>query len=192
MWKIIKFSRSCGTKILFKDYKKEGRSDISWWLNKTSPFHMPSEQQWLVIQLWTRGARVLLWEIGYPGRSPRNSSAVQYGEEPCLDCRLARRWLSHWCPGSSSMPWNTGIWLFVSCHQHHTLRDLAEIMPVYGSGNSCIDLSPGYCLWPAPTPWPQSGSPGSKPTKPQSGCRFQSCNWTPAHPSSSLQTVLLA
>lgn len=81
---------------------------------------------------------------------------------------------------------------FVSCHQHHTPRDLAGIMPIYGSGNRCIDLSPGYSLWTSSDPLTTVWHPGSKPTKPQSGCRFQSCDWSPAYPSSSLQTVLLA
>lgn len=150
MWKIIKFFRSCGTKILFKDCVG-GEEDISRWLNKTS----------LSYAFWTtitchptmdkrdKSASVGDWD---PGRSLK-PSAVQYGEEPFLDCRLACRWLSHWCPGSSSMPLRTGIWLSLSpvtstIHQ----GDLAGIMPIYGSGNGCIGLKVlAIACEPAPT-----------------------------------------
>lgn len=58
---------------------------------------------------------MLLWETGDPGRSPRNSGAVQYGEEPCLDLRLARRWLSHslmsWEQLLAPEDWNMAVCL---------------------------------------------------------------------------------
>lgn len=116
-------------------------------------------------------------------------------------------WFTHRGHGyrcrNSSVPRGLGyspIWLWF-CHQRHMLKDLGGVTPTHALGNRHTDFSPGCRHWGGQ--WTvsktllllagvQQSLKISLPNLVKVQILKQPYNWTLAHPSSSLWTVLLA
>ena len=104
-------------------------------------------------------------------------------------------------PGNNSVHLRTQLWPYVPLllSPEPLPKRLKEARPTCVLSSECIELDPSYGPW--NSPW-TSSSPsqslryrdksGDKSAKIPSDCRLkQSCNWFPACPSCSQQTMLL-